>query len=205
MNKESRRGTTSRTERICAFTDGVYAIVITLLVLDLKAPEVPGLTETQILHDLVKQGRNFLAYIISFFVAAWFWYRHHRIFKGLSQCDDKVIALNFVHLLFLTLIPYTASVAGRYHDDQLAVILFLGNLGLSGLSLSVLSQYVVPKTEWHEKEYAEPLINERVFSRHSVAMIAFLGVLASFFSVDAAFYVCFLLPVVLALANRRSP
>lgn len=42
---------TPRTERVCAFTDGVYAIVITLLVLDLKAPEIPGLTEKHILHD----------------------------------------------------------------------------------------------------------------------------------------------------------
>ena len=58
---------TFSTERICAFTDGVYAIVITLLVLELKAPEVPGLTNEQVFADILKQSRVFLAYFISFF------------------------------------------------------------------------------------------------------------------------------------------
>lgn len=79
------------------------------------------------------QARDFLAYIISFFVVAWFGFRYHRIVKGLIKCDDRVMGIHSIHMLFLTLIPYTASVAWMYDNDQLAVILFLGNLGLSGL------------------------------------------------------------------------
>ena len=139
---------TFSTERICAFTDGVYAIVITLLVLELKAPEVPGLTNEQVLADLAKQSRVFLAYFISFFVVGWLWFRHHGIFKALEKSDNVVILINFIHLLFVSLIPYTASVAGRYAQDQLAVLMFFGNIGLSGLTVSLLKQYVLPKSEW---------------------------------------------------------
>ena len=105
---------TFSTERICAFTDGVYAIVITLLVLELKAPEVPGLTNEPLFVDIMKQSRAFLAYFISFFVVGWLWFRHHGIFKALEKSNNVVIFINFIHLLFVSLIPYTASVAGRY-------------------------------------------------------------------------------------------
>ncbi len=57
-------------ERLCALTDGVYAIVLTLLVLDLKIPVSPGLSEAKIIDDLVKQIPNFFSYVISFFLVA---------------------------------------------------------------------------------------------------------------------------------------
>ena len=194
---------TSRTERICAFTDGVYAIVITLLVLDLKAPEVPGLTGEQLLEDLAGQSRNFMAYLISFFVAAWLWFRHHQIFKALNKCNNVVILFNFIHLLFVSLIPYTASLAGRYEQDQLAIVLFLVNLGVSGMSISLLSQYVVPKAEWHEKESRDQLVNEHWVIRFSIPVVSSLAIVVSFSSHDAALYLCFILPALLALATWR--
>ena len=192
---------TSRTERICAFTDGVYAIVITLLVLDLKAPEVPGLSGAQLVEDLVGQSRNFLAYLISFFVAAWLWFRHHGIFKALKKCNNVVILFNFIHLLFVSLIPYTASLAGRYEQDQLAVVLFLINLGVSGMSMSLLNQYVVPKTDWHESESKHQLVSEHWVNRYSIPVVASLAIIVSFFSHDVALYLCFILPALLALAT----
>ena len=56
-----------------------------------------------------------------------------------------VIFINFIHLLFVSLIPYTASVAGRYGQDQLAVLMFFGNIGMSGLTVSLIKQYVLAK------------------------------------------------------------
>jgi uncharacterized membrane protein len=173
---------TFSTERICAFTDGVYAIVITLLVLELKAPEVPGLTNEQVFADLVKQSRVFLAYFISFFVVGWLWFRHHGIFKALEKSDNVVIFVNFIHLLFVSLIPYTASVAGRYAHDQLAVLMFFGNIGLS---------------------LFEQLVREDWVHRYTIPVVAILAILVSFFDHQVALWVFLVLTPLLALITWR--
>ena len=104
----------NRPDRLCALTDGVYAIVLTLLVLDLKIPETPGLSEAKIIDDLVKQIPNFFSYLISFFVVATLWIKHHMVIKPLKACNTITLGLNLVHLLFMTLTPYTASLFGHY-------------------------------------------------------------------------------------------
>lgn len=177
---------------------------MTLLILNLKVPEIPGLTEEKLIVDLVKQVRNFMTYIISFLVIAWFWFRHHEIFKALDRCNNFLIGINFFHMLFLSLIPYTASLAGRYKEDQLAILLFLTNLWLCGLSIGLLSQYVVNKTEWHEKESAEQLLKQHWLYRYSVTIVVIPAIIVSFFNHTLALYVCFVFPVVIELATRRK-
>jgi uncharacterized membrane protein len=194
----------SRTERLCAITDGVYAIVLTLLILDLKTPEIPGIADEKLIVDLAKQSRNFISYIISFLVIAWFWFRHHEIFKALERCNNFLIGLNFFHMLLLSLIPYTASLAGRYEKDQLAVLLFLINLFLCGLSIAILSQYVVNKTEWHGTESAEQLLKQHWLYRYSFIVVAIPAIIVSFFNHNIALYVCFLFPVVIRLVTRSK-
>ena len=195
---------TSRKERICTVTDGVYAIVITLLVLDLKVPEAPGLVEGQLLDALLIKARSFITYIISFVLIALFWFRNHEIFKALNRCNNFFISINFFHLLLLTLIPYTASLAGRYEEDQLAVLLFLINLWLCGLSIALLSQYIINKTEWHEKESAEQLFKQHWLYRYSITIAVSPVIIVSFFSHDVALYMCLGFPVVTMLVIRRK-
>ena len=194
---------TFSTERICAFTDGVYAIVITLLVLELKAPEVPRLTNEQVFADLVKQSRVFLAYFISFFVVGWLWFRHHGIFKALEKSNNVVILLNFIHLLFVSLIPYTTSLAGRYKQDQLAVLLLFVNIGMSGLTLSLLKQYVLPKTDWHHKELFDQLVGEDWVHRFTIPIVAGLAILISFYSHQIALWFFLILTPLVALTAWR--
>ena len=194
---------TFSTERICAFTDGVYAIAITLLVLELKAPEVPGLTGEQLFADLVQQSRTFLAYFISFFVVGWLWFRHHGIFKALEKSNNVVILLNIIHLLFVSLIPYTTSLAGRYKQDQLAVLLLFVNIGMSGLTLSLLKQYVLPKTDWHHKELFDQLVGEDWVHRFTIPIVAGLAILISFYSHQIALWFFLILTPLVALTAWR--
>lgn len=195
---------TSRKERICAITDGVYAIVITLLVLDLKAPKIPGLAEEQLLNDLVNHIRNFITYIISFVVIAWFWFRHHEIFKALDRCNNFLIGLNFFHMLFLSLLPFTASLYGRYEEDPLSVLLFFINLWLCGMSITLLNQYAVKKTEWHNKESADQLLRQHWLYRNSAIVLLLPAIIVSFFNHNIALYMCFIFPLIIKLITRRK-
>lgn len=127
-----------KVDRVCAFTDGVYAIVITLLVLELKPPHAPGLDDRALLADLGKQLHTFVAYGISFLVVGALWWWHHTTFRRVEHCDDRTLALNLAHVFFVTLLPFTAALVGRYPGDGIAILLFGIGLALSALSLAGL-------------------------------------------------------------------
>lgn len=139
-------------DRLCTLADGIYAIALTLLVLDLKVPDVPGITNPQLRTDLFRQVPNFIAYAIAFFVLAFFWMNHHRIFQSVTVCDAHALRLNLAHLLFISLTPYATSLIGHYEEDRIATIAFSLNLGLASLTLAALASYVLRKVEWRTHE-----------------------------------------------------
>lgn len=112
--------------RIVAFSDGVFAIAITLLVLNLGVPE-------HIRHDdlwpvLRDQGQDLFAYALSFAVIGRFWVVHHRFFGDVTGFDGRLIALNLFYLAWIVLIPFSSQVLGDHGGDEAAVILYAVNL-----------------------------------------------------------------------------
>ncbi len=196
-------GQTSKTERLCALTDGVYAIVITLLVLDLKAPEAPDLTEAQLIRDMIERVPNFLSYLISFVIIAVFWIRHHAIFRFLERCDTTTVGLNFFHILLVSLTPYTASLFGQYEDDSLAVILFSGSVGLAGLSLLLMHRYVAKRPEWQSAETPQWWTAPNWFATYPGPLFALGSILIAFFNVTLAVAIWLFLPLLALLVSRR--
>ncbi|MFZ1748060.1 MAG: TMEM175 family protein [Nitrospirales bacterium] len=182
-------------ERLNALTDGVYAIVITLLVLDLKVPETPGLTTGQLLIDLQEQIPNFAAWILSFYMAAFLWMRNFWILKHLQKCDEKTFWLNFVHLMFVSLIPYAASLLGHYEEDTIAVVIFSSTLGLASFSLLILHQYVAAKREWHLDGAPRLWTNPNLWAMYPAPLFAIGSILISFNNVNGAIAFWFLAPL----------
>lgn len=112
--------------RIVAFSDGVFAIAITLLVLNLGVPE-------HIRHDdlwpvLREQGQDLFAYALSFAVIGRFWVVHHRFFGDVTGFDGRLIALNLFYLAWIVLIPFSSQVLGDHGGDEAAVIVYAVNL-----------------------------------------------------------------------------
>lgn len=123
--------------RVEAFSDGVFAIAITLLVLQLEVPSgiVSGTELWQAIED---QAGDFLAFGISFAVIGRFWAVHHRFMRRLSGFDGWLVSLNLVLLAFVVLVPFFSQVLGEYGDLSLASILYAANL----VALS-LAHYVI--------------------------------------------------------------
>jgi len=188
-------GQTTTLERLNALTDGVYAIVITLLILDLQMPESGGLTEGQLLSDLLQQIPNFVAYVLSFYMVAFLWMRNYWILKHLKICDEKTFWLNFIHLMFTSLIPYTASLIGHYKEDPIAVMLFSGSFGMAGLSLLILHRYVATKDEWHLEGTPKLWVNPNWLLTYPGPLFALASILIAFFSINGAIALWFLAPV----------
>ena len=114
--------------RIVAFSDGVFSIAITLLVLNLGIDK--GLTEGQIDDALWDQREMFFAYAISFAVIGRFWLVHHRFFSEVNAFDGRLIGLNLIYLGWIVLIPFSSEVLGEYGGKTTAVVLYSVNLAV---------------------------------------------------------------------------
>lgn len=124
---KQREGNEIEFSRIVAFSDGVFSIAITLLVLNLLIPkaEVDG-SVGQAIWD---ERENFLSYAISFAVIGRFWLVHHRFFGEVTAFDGRLIGLNMLYLGFIVLIPFSSSVLGDFSGTT-AVVVYAVNLSV---------------------------------------------------------------------------
>lgn len=112
--------------RIVAFSDGVFSIAITLLVLAIDIPD--KLQHSEVAQALWDEREQLFAYAISFAVIARFWVVHHTFFGEVKAFDTKLIALNMLYLGFLVLIPFSSKVLGEYGGVFASVALYSANL-----------------------------------------------------------------------------
>jgi uncharacterized membrane protein len=122
--------------RIVAFSDGVFAIAITLLVLNLHIPgNIPG---DQVFAALKDQDGDLIAYALSFAVIGRLWLVHHRFFAEITHFDDRLMAINLAYLAFVVLIPFSSEVLGDHGSTTAGVIIYAVNLlalNLIGVSM----------------------------------------------------------------------
>jgi uncharacterized membrane protein len=112
--------------RIVAFSDGVFAIAITLLVLPLGVPEQ---LHGQALGDaLWEQRHDLFAFALSFAVVGRFWLVHHRFFGEVTGFDGRLLSLNLFYLAWIVLIPFSSQVLGGHSGETAAVVLYAGNM-----------------------------------------------------------------------------
>jgi uncharacterized membrane protein len=123
---KNREGHEVEFGRIVAFSDGVFSIAITLLVLALKIPD--DLKNGELGHALWEQREALLAYAISFAVIGRFWVIHHGFFSEVKAFDGRLMTLNMVYLGFIVLIPFSSQVLGEYGSQLPAVVVYAGNL-----------------------------------------------------------------------------
>ncbi len=108
--------------RLEAFSDGVFAIVITLLILDIRFPEVPY---SEFASGLREVFPRILAYVMSFIIIGLYWVTHHNSMHAMKKTDRGFLWLNILLLLFVSFIPFPTSLLGRY-PFQAGPIIFYG-------------------------------------------------------------------------------
>jgi len=125
--------------RLEAFTDGVYAIVITLLILDIRIPDVRAEALGSALIQMLPQV---FTYVLSFFVVALYWFSHHRIAQQIKQIDGTFVWLNMVWLLFVTIIPFPTALLGRYPLQPIPIAIYGADLILANVTGFVILAYM---------------------------------------------------------------
>lgn len=129
-------------ERIVFFSDAVYAIVITLLVLPLAAEfEAPD-EDTHLLHVLGELWPHIISFLISFLVIGQFWMAHHRMYRMIGSYDGGLLWLNLFCLLTVTFMPFPTAVLGAVEDaHNLEVVFYAASLTATSLALVLMWTY----------------------------------------------------------------
>ena len=132
-------------DRVVAFSDGVFAIIITILVLEVGVPS--DLPEQSLREALDETGATLIAWVISFLLVGMYWVWHRDLFARVQYVNRDVVWLNLLFLLPVSLIPFAAAVLGDYHDEPIALHLYGAALIAASLARVVLYAYVSRRPE----------------------------------------------------------
>lgn len=119
----------SETTRISALADGVFAIVMTLLVLGVEVPEVPDeMIADQLFREVLFLWPLIASYVVSFLVLGIYWMGHHTQFHFLRGVNHTALWINIVFFMFVSLVPFTTRMVGTYSGQSVALLLYGSNL-----------------------------------------------------------------------------
>ncbi len=122
---QEKKGVFFAPNRIEALTDGVFAIVMTLLVLEIRIPEMAeSVAVTELPLGILELWPRFLSYIISFVVLGIMWISHHRTFHYIRRADSKLLWVNIAFLMVVALVPFSTSLIGAYPTLQFPFVVY---------------------------------------------------------------------------------
>jgi uncharacterized membrane protein len=154
------------TDRMLALSDGVIAIAITLLVLEITVPEIPVGSPISVLPSLIlEQWHEFFGFVLSFLVIGSYWVNHRRIFIHIERHDKGIAWLNLLFLLMVAFIPFASSVFATY-PDQFGTMFLSGTLALTGFTLALLWSYA------SRKELVEEGLTSRIVKIQAARFLA---------------------------------
>jgi len=133
-------------ERLILFSDAVFAIAITLLVIEIKIPEIheKPITDNAVLHKLAELIPKFVGFLVSFLLIGQYWIVHHRMFSFVINFTDRLIWLNILFLFAIALMPFSTGFYSEYvlRGVVTPVIFYTANIALLGLANFLMWRYL---------------------------------------------------------------
>jgi uncharacterized membrane protein len=186
------RGGQWRTNRkragtIMSFSDGVFAVAITLLVLSIRVPDVPvSVADHRLPNELVKLIPIFEAYIISFLVIGLFWIGHHGVFSHFRRHDRGLLWLNLLFLMFVVFIPFPTSLISRYSGSRVSLIFYAVSIALAGIMLVIILWYGAHDNRLTVQQIDRSYYRRFIFGYLDMAVIFLLSIPVAYANVHTA-------------------
>ena len=183
-----------RLSRVEAFSDGVFAIIVTLLVLELKVPSLTDHTSvTELAQRLIDLSPKFLSWLISFIIVCKFWLNHHHVLALARHANYALIWLNAIFLMFQSFVPFPTALMGEYPDNPLAVSFFGCVLALNTVLFIILHAYVLRRLL---RPDAAAEAGGKIIAKSLVGPASYLvGAASAWLNVHAAFVLYLLTPL----------
>jgi len=189
--------------RVVGFTDGLFVVAATLLVVSIDIPTIPERdVATQLPHVLDDIVPQLLSYFISFAVIVLFWFRHHALFGRVHTHDARFVALNMVFLAFIAVLPFPSELLGKYGQEKISVVIYAINVLV--LSSLLISLYVYSE----RKNLVDADVEGGIYRVRALSVLLVFGTsipVALLFGARAAEYTwlgMFIVPRLLARATR---
>ncbi|MFA4975741.1 MAG: TMEM175 family protein [Candidatus Paceibacterota bacterium] len=174
--------------RLDQLADSIFAIVMTILVFEIRIPDFIGVVNEQTLLDaLINLSPIFLSYLLSFSLLFTYWRSHHFIESVLAKnIDTKFSNINAVFFFFIALVPFSSHFLGNYAYSKTAIIFFALNIIFIGLTIFKMRQYVINSKTIENAEFTKSE-NEHANMRILFPVgAAFIAIFVSFFSSSLA-------------------
>ena len=194
-------------ERMILFSDAVFAIAITLLVIELKVPEIERehLNETVLLQNLANMIPKFFGFIVSFMLIGQYWTVHHRLFGFVVNYTQKLMWLNMWFLFAIALMPFSTAFYSEYVMKHVVtpVIFYTGNIVLLGIVNLLMWRYI--SNPAHRLSEGLTPIAARYFSLRAVTVPVIFTIFAFVYLVapKVAVYIPILIPVFMRLFFKK--
>ncbi len=186
-------------ERVEFLSDAVFSIVMTLLVVQIKVPELEHISDAQLVGEIVALLPLFVGYFVSFSVVSMYWMSHHALFHFFTKKVDRALMyLNMLLLLLISMIPFSAHFIGQYPDRSPAIIFYGVNLVLLGLVGIWMFYHVVSRVHLAHPDLTKRTIKQAKIRQLLTPSFAVLGIIFSFISIPVSL-ILFAFPIVFNL------
>lgn len=163
----------TETARLEAFSDGVFAIAITLLILEIK---VPGSGSGELSAQLLRQWPSYFSFIISFAFIGIMWINHHRLFTHIKRCDNSLLIFNLL-LLGVTAVPFPTAVLATHlggPDQRTAALLFNATYFVIAIFFNILWRHAASRNRRLLGQDVDMASIERISRQYAFGPIAYL-------------------------------
>jgi len=161
--------------RVEAFSDGVIAIAITLLVLDIHVPE-PG-SAASLAHELAKQWPSYAAYVVSFLTIGIIWINHTAMLRRLNTVDHSIMFLNLLLLMSIAVLPFTTALMAAYlkasGGENLAAAIYGGSLLVMGLAFFTMNRHLLQARVGLLRDHLTPELRRAVLRRNAAGLVPY--------------------------------
>ena len=196
------------TRRLEALSDGVFAIVITLLILEIRVIRVPvgESSERDLLAALIEQWPSYLAFLASFATVGIMWMNHRRLFNLIGRADNTLLILNLLLLLAVTVFPFPTALVAEHigqPGERVAAVLYTGMGVLLAIFFNALWRYAAWKNRLL-REDADPLLVRTISTSYLFGPLVYLLTVGlAFVNVPASLLVTIALAAFFALPPRN--
>jgi uncharacterized membrane protein len=199
-------------ERMILFSDAVFAIAITLLVIEIKIPDIHGdVTDTLLLEALGHLLPKFIGFLVSFMLIGLYWTVHHRMFGFVTSYNRRLIWLNLFFLFFIALMPFSTGFYSEYAGNDLFIkqikvpmTFYVLNYFFAGVMNYLLWRYISnPKHKLTEPPI-DPLVLKMAKARSLIVPLVFLSMLPVAYLIDIryAVYVPMMIPIIMNITRN---
>ena len=196
-------------ERMILFSDAVFAIAITLMVIEIRIPDLHGaaVTENAMRSAMAGKFAEFFGFILSFAVIGLFWVQHHRLFGLVEDYDNKLLWLNLHMLFWIVLVPFSSGLNSHYGNLDYVWELYSFNMFMIGMAIYFLWKYIGNPSRKLSMLASDPVRRKYALIRSlSVAFIFLMGALLCFFNWEPTSYIArfiyFLIFPLMLVINR---